>query len=224
MGAARLFKRAYHRFPRRAWRLAAARPPQNSAGRVTAPRQRPPGRPRGRGGCDRVRARARHPHIRRPLARPARGLDAPVGGALLVAGGARRASGRRRAGGHARAAAAGALRRGPAEQRPRHPVRPRGSGPVAAAPTAGLLQLNASVKDASQGQPNSSRPDPDPGPNPNPKARRRPRSRPSVDRLFDRVAAPRDESTRRLTRRPALGRKSSKPPSTFLFINSRPAC
>ena len=40
--------------------------------RYASPR-RDGGRPRGRGGCDRVRAHARHPHIRRPLARPAWG-------------------------------------------------------------------------------------------------------------------------------------------------------
>ena len=129
-------------------------PPPNSAGHVAAPRQRPPCRPRGRGGCERVGARARHPHIGRPLARHARGLDAPAAGALMVAAGARQAGGRRRAGG--RAWAARCWRAAP------RPVR------AAAALTAGLLELNASVKDATQGQPNSSRPDPEPDPNPDP--------------------------------------------------------
>jgi hypothetical protein len=172
MGAARLLKAA--RPPPLSAPCVAVGgrpPPQTSAGRAAAPRQRPPGRPRGRGGCDRVRAHERHPHIGRPLARHARGLDAPAAGALMVAAGARQAGGRRRAGGRAWAAAAGAPRRGPAEQRPRHPVRPRGSGPVIAALTAGLLELNASVKDASQGQPDTSRPDPDPHPHPHPSPR-----------------------------------------------------
>ena len=102
-------------------------PPPDSAARVAVPRQRPPGRPRGRGGCDRVRARARHPHIRRPLARPARGLDAPAAGALMVAGGARRAGSGERAGAlgpplPARCAAArpgrGAARQWPGHRRP----------------------------------------------------------------------------------------------------------
>ena len=111
-------------------------PPPNSAGHVAAPRQRPPCRPRGRGGCERVGARARHPHIGRPLARHARGLDAPAAGALMVAAGARQAGGRRRAGG--RAWAARCWRAAP------RPVR------AAAALTAGLLELNASAKDVSQ--------------------------------------------------------------------------
>ena len=46
----------------------------------------------------------------------------------------------------------------------RTPFRPRGSGPVIAVPTTGLLEQNASVKDASQAQPNSSRRDPIPNP------------------------------------------------------------